>query len=329
MSTEPPPPVNPYAPSDALAHDEARGGAPGQPIPRRLTRALAIIVTLVSYPVPGIGLYVLGRRFLAWMAASALFYALGIVAVFLSAPRMAFAVVAVRLLVGLVAFVHTIVARPGNAPPPHRRALLVCLLLVAGSWGASLAGKRWLADSYLIPSGGMLPTLFVGDYIMVAKTKRIAPGDVIVFRYPLDRKVTYMKRVVAVGGQTIGVNEGVVSVDGVALEQVTVGDCPPTDDEGLPNKRIPNVETCKVLQENAGKGWYSIMRYPAWSPPGRRYVVPPGHVFVLGDNRDNSSDSRVWGPVAHDLVEGRAAFVWWSRDPRGTIHWDRIGKKID
>ncbi len=56
----------------------------------------------------------------------------------------------------------------------------------------------------------MMPTLFVGDHIMVAKTKRIAPGDLVVFRYPLDQDLTYMKRVVAVGGQTVEINEGIV-----------------------------------------------------------------------------------------------------------------------
>ena len=86
--------------------------------------------------------------------------------------------------------------------------------------------KKWLVEAYYIPSGGMIPTLLLGDHIMVAKTKRIAPGDVVVFRFPRDPKLTFTQRAVAIGGQTVEVDEGVVSVDGIALEQKVVGDCP-------------------------------------------------------------------------------------------------------
>jgi signal peptidase I len=65
--------------------------------------------------------------------------------------------------------------------------------------------------------------------------------------------------------------------------------------------------------------------------PQRRYVVPEGHVFVMGDNRDNSSDSRAWGPVPVENIRGRAIFIWWSAKPeeQGGIQWDRLGKMVD
>jgi signal peptidase I len=326
VSTEPPTPVNPYAPTAALAHGEAVASDQAQPTGWRPARFAAIVVALLTHPLTGAGLYVLGRRSAsAWMIAGLCIYLVVLASVVAALPGIFMAAVALNLIIGLTALVYTLFARPGAAPPRGNKGVLFVLFLILATRGGAFAVKKWLVEAYQIPSGAMMPTLLVGDHIMVAKTKRIAPGDVVVFRYPLDRDVTYIKRVVAVGGQTVEVRGSVVLVDGVALRQLPlVGDCPSSADD-----QSTDVAACRLLQENAGTRWYAIMGDPAGSKELLRTVVPPGHLFVLGDNRDNSSDSRVWGPVALDLVEGRAAFIWWSRDPRGTIHWDRIGKKID
>jgi signal peptidase I len=327
VSTEPPPPVNPYAPSEALAHGDAPAGAPEQAVQRRPHRWLAIIVALLAQPLAGAGLYVLGRRSAAvWMLGGLCAFAAVLASVIAKAPAMFIVTAALLTIITLTALVYTTFARPGTAPPRGQRGVLLVLLLIVAARGGNFAAKKWVAEAYQIPSAAMLPTLLVGDHIMVAKTKRITAGDVIVFRFPLDRDVSYVKRAIAVGGQTVEVKQGVVLVDGVALRQLAVlGDCPSSGSGDEP----ADVTTCRLLQENAGAGWYSIMRDSSRAADFPARVVPPGHLFVLGDNRDNSSDSRVWGPLPLDLVEGRAAFVWWSRGQNGPTRWDRVGRKID
>jgi signal peptidase I len=325
VSIEPPTPVNPYAPTDALAHGEGVASEQAQPTGRRPARFAAIVVALLTHPLTGAGLYVLGRRSaLAWMLAGLCIHVVVLASVVAALPGIFMAAVALNLIIGLTALVYTLFARPGAAPPRGNKGVLFVLFLILATRGGAFAVKKWLVEAYQIPSSAMMPTLLVGDHIMVAKTKRIAPGDVVVFRYPLDRDLSYIKRAVAVGGQTIEIRGRVVLVDGVVLRQLpVVGDCPSSGEPELDNPG------CEVVQESAGARSYSIMGDSSGTKEFLPTVVPPGHVFVLGDNRDNSSDSRVWGPLALDLVEGRPAFIWWSRDPRGTIHWDRIGRRID
>ena len=330
VSTEPPLPVNPYAPSEALAHGDAFRNAQERPFQRRLQRVVAIVVAFLTNPIAGAGLYVLGRRnAFVWMICTLCVLAVAIASVFVNAPVVFLAAAALNIVITLVAIVYTVFAKPGAAPPQGIKGVAVIVLLTLAARGGALATKKWLVEAYNITSGGMIPTLLLGDHIMVAKTKRIDPGDVVVLRYPRDPKLAYAKRAVAIGGQTVEISEGVVAVDGIVLKQFAlVGDCPALEND-LPTRMPIDMSTCRLLRENAGKGWYSIMRDSSWSPPARRFVVPPGHLFVLGDNRDNSSDSRVWGAVPLDLVDGRAAFIWWSSDTRGAIRWDRIGRKID
>jgi signal peptidase I len=156
----------------------------------------------------------------------------------------------------------------------------------------------------------MLETLLVGDYLFVNKldygpmipftTTRLPglrqpqPGDVIVFQFPDDPRRDYIKRCVAVGGQTVEVRDKQLYVDG--------------------RKRIePYVQHIDPTV------------HPASFDPRDNFgpvQVPPGNLFMMGDNRDNSNDSRFWGPVKMDLVKGRAMFLYWSWD--GERRWPRF-----
>ncbi len=151
----------------------------------------------------------------------------------------------------------------------------------------------------------MVPTLLVGDHIFVKKGRaNVARGDVIVFEFPLDPSTDYVKRVVAIGGDTIEVRDGVPLINGMPLDQTAIADraffrdesAPPEDSDARPARwrarRTPAART------------RSCSRPATTRQDFQRTTVPTGEVFVLGDNRDNSLDSRKWGTVPVDHIKG-------------------------
>jgi signal peptidase I len=189
--------------------------------------------------------------------------------------------------------------------------------------------RAFVVEAFQIPSGSMIPTLEVGDHIFVSKFayglgipftnakifefSEPQRGDVIVFKYPIDPATDYIKRVVGLPGDNIEVRRHEVFINGkrVPREQIPKP-CRYVDVQQVPG--MVDEHECELWEETLDGRRHSTIQ-----EPGRgghdfsRTVVPPGHVFVMGDNRDNSSDSRVWGTVQHDLIKGRALIVWWSR----------------
>jgi signal peptidase I len=200
----------------------------------------------------------------------------------------------------------------------------VAIALVLGAKGAGVAVTHWLVEAFKTPSGSMIPTLLVGDRLYVKKARgEAARGDAIVFELPMDRGTDYIKRVVAIGGDSVQITNGIVSINGVALVQ--------TPAEGACSAERPGDGpiSCRFARETDGGHTYTIMfEEGAGVSDHPRTVVPDGHVFVLGDNRDNSYDSRKWGAVPLDHIKGRASVIWWSREPGSGIHWSRIGSAI-
>jgi signal peptidase I len=322
MPAESPPP-NPYAaPSATLGPEVAPPQGTAQSTGWKSGRLAALVLAVLAYPLAGVGFYVLGRRrrLVCWIAAALCTWVLAIVAGRLPAPKLCVFAFAGLTFVALAALVDILVAGPST--PPKGRVLLIAVLLVIAGRGGSFAVKRWLIEPFSIPSATMAPTLLAGDHIMVRKGQdHVARGDVVVFAFPLDETTDYVKRIVAVGGDTIEVSDGVVVLNGVALEQTEIeGECPPLEQPG----------PCKLLREtNAGRS-YTIVRdedHPA--PQQLRTVIPDGHVFVMGDNRDNSYDSRTWGPLRVDYVRGLATVTWWSVAPNAGVRWSRVGRGID
>jgi len=137
--------------------------------------------------------------------------------------------------------------------------------------------RLWLFEPFYIPSPSMQPTLYPGDRIIVNKLSyRLHPperGDVIVFKFPLDPQRDFVKRVVALEQETIEVRQGYVYINGRRLEEPY-----------LPHELVPDYGPIKV---------------------------PRGHLFVMGDNRNNSEDSRFWGPLNQKYLIGKAFFVYW------------------
>lgn len=199
--------------------------------------------------------------------------------------------------------------------------------------------RSFVAEPFRIPSGSMKPTLLEGDFILVNKyvyglklpilgTKFLKVnepkrGDIIVFRFPHDTSIDFIKRVVGLPGDKISYQNKVLSINGQPLKQTYVGSVnEAVGDRGYYllkqyTEALPNKEHAIYLQPSREK------------EDKEEIVVPEGHYFVMGDNRDNSEDSRAWGFVPEGLILGKAIFVWMSWDGMDRdIRWSRIGQAI-
>jgi signal peptidase I len=201
--------------------------------------------------------------------------------------------------------------------------------------GLIAIGVRTVAfEPFNIPSGSMIPTLLVGDYLFVAKysygystfSLPFSPplfsgrifgslpkrGDVVVFKYPHDTSVDYIKRIVGLPGDRIQVKQGQLYINGELCPRQAEGDYL-ADDNGIKMMRKLYVETLP----NGVKHEILKERDDGWVNNTQEYLVPPDHVFAMGDNRDNSADSRFMDGVGFVPVEnlvGRAEILFFSID---------------
>ncbi len=181
-----------------------------------------------------------------------------------------------------------------------------------------LFGTTFLVQAFVIPTGSMEDTLLIGDHLLVDKLAYSAPGsvtkyllpyenprdgDIIVFRYPVDITQTFVKRVVGVPGDRIKIVDQQVYRNGVKLIEPYVVHKQPYPDsfrDNFPNSE-PNLmlmdRAREMLANNVVNGWV---------------VVPPDSYFAMGDNRDNSLDSRYWGFVPRDNIIGKPLIIYWS-----------------
>ena len=198
--------------------------------------------------------------------------------------------------------------------------------------------RSFLFEPFRIPSGSMMPTLLEGDFIFVNKfayglrlpvlnTKIVEigepeHGDVVVFRLPSDPDVNYIKRVVGLPGDVVMYEPGskrlTINGEQVPLQLLD-------DYEGDPGVQL--------AMETLGDHEHELLLTKGRLSPGGTYVVPEGHYFMMGDNRDNSRDSRFPGVeyVPEYRLVGRAVRIWmnWRWPAQGGPQWSRIGKGID
>lgn len=194
--------------------------------------------------------------------------------------------------------------------------------------------RSFVFEPFKIPSGSMIPTLHIGDLILVNKFtyglklpvidepitsgKPVARGDVIVFRYPLDPKVDYIKRVVGVPGDTVSYLNKRLTING---KEITETSLPEFFDDSTAQyfeqfrENLDGHEHRIILNSRAPTmigqpGNFKYRDQCVYSIEGLTCKVPEGHYFVMGDNRDNSEDSRYWGFVPSRNIVGKAFFIW-------------------
>ena len=200
-----------------------------------------------------------------------------------------------------------------SAPPKkplwreYGEALLVALLL-------ALVIRTFVVQAFKIPSESMLQTLLVGDHLLASKFsygvkvpftnyyvyKGSDPqrGEIIIFEYPNDPSVDYIKRIVGVPGDIIEVRNKQLFRNGEAVKESYI--------------RFTQPDRIEPVRDNFGP-----------------VTVPEGKYFVMGDNRDNSLDSRVWGFVGRSAIRAKAWRIYWSWGGLGDMRWDRMGKKVE
>jgi len=170
--------------------------------------------------------------------------------------------------------------------------------------------RTFVAQAYNIPSGSMKPTLLVGDFILVNKLvyrfSEPQRGDIVVFKYPIDPNIDFIKRIVALPGEEVEVRNNQVFINGKPLPLIEVG-------RGEENG-VRKVIYEEVLPEGIKHKVQFYEDFPFSKRDFGPVVVPPNHYFVMGDNRDNSEDSRYWGFVPRENIVGKAFVIYFSGD---------------
>lgn len=213
-----------------------------------------------------------------------------------------------------------------------------------------LGVRAAVVEPFRIPSGSMIPTLEIGDHLLVTKfsyalkaplplmdvnlVQRRLPerGDIIVFKYPPNPEVDYIKRVVGLPGDVIEVKDNVLYINGEEQKQTLVSD------QSFRNSACHSTKVTHY-KEQLGDLQHDIYRNLPLAQSGLAnfgpFTVPENQVFGMGDNRDNSSDSRAWEGIPAENIKGKAHFIWLSYDAcetgipvLGEFRFDRFGRGL-
>jgi signal peptidase I len=272
---------------------------------RKVHPALAFLASVV-----GLGLgYIYVGRLRAGIGTSLGYFVL--IGVFSWTRFLVYSASAYWLLAALsvslagVMLIHPVVIAVKERTRPRRwfnriwfYGLWVIASAVVGSLFISHRASTFGYETFRIPSASMEPSVLDGDYVMADmwtyRNRSAAPGDIAIVERAEAPGIRYIKRVVAVGGDTIEIREGSLYRNGIRIEE-------------------PYVHPSHV-----GRGYgrnLSLVK------------IDPGFMYVLGDYRDNSVDSRQWGPLPNSSLRGRVNYVWWSRSEAG-IRWGRLGLSL-
>lgn len=273
----------------------------------------------------------------------------GVLSMFANPSDLFFVVMMVASVLALIAKLKGYKAKGNERALPDWAAFGFSNALVLALIGL---GKTFVVEPMQIPSSSMRPGLIVGDFILINKSAYgiripflnipVIPvgkperGDVIVFRYPEDTRINYIKRVIGLPGDKVEYRNKLLSINGVKIDSVPVGDYRYADrsdetiqairmHESMENKPHDtlNVPGTPTLMPPAVKNFPMREENCRYDETGFVCTVPQGNYLMLGDNRDNSNDGRYWGFVPEDHLAGRAFFIWMNLGD-----FSRIGTRI-
>ncbi len=196
--------------------------------------------------------------------------------------------------------------------------------------------RSFIIAPFVIPSSSMVPTLLVGDYLFVSKynyglrvpftdiqwfASPAERGDVVVFDYPEDRSKDYIKRIVGVPGDVIEYRNNKLFINGKEMPLKALG----VDSYFMGNHAV---DVSEMFEEDLMGVKHLVLRKD-YSIRDGKWTVPEGKYFALGDNRNNSRDSRFWGFIPQEYLVGKAVVIWWSwNDATGAVRWGRLGSLV-
>jgi len=202
----------------------------------------------------------------------------------------------------------------------------------------------FIVQAFQIPSESMMNTLLVGDYLLVNKLcyggrglgnylmpyQRINRGDIIVFHYPVDPQQHFVKRVIGLPGDRVKVVDQEVYVNGKLLSEPYVVHDPAAHYDPL-NYNFPPLQSQMIASGLQPEWAHEMKKFTS----GGEIIVPQGKYFAMGDNRDQSWDSRFWGFVDHDAIMGRPFLIYWSVEAKSSDYsgdstfWSRLTGVLD
>ncbi|MEO5340142.1 MAG: signal peptidase I [Magnetococcus sp. MYC-9] len=210
--------------------------------------------------------------------------------------------------------------------------------------GIALLVRTFIVEPFKIPSGSMIPTLLVGDYLFVSKLayghrvpftrQRLGMGagpkrgDVAVFEYPMDPRKDYIKRIIGLPGDRVSYRNKRLYLNGEPVGYEATGPF------SYQNEHEQEVESLRLAEKLPGANGaagvqHAVLVRPFSYSDITDTTVPPDHYFVMGDNRDNSNDSRAWGFVPAYRLVGEALAIFWSWDHQaGRLRWERLGQAV-
>jgi signal peptidase I len=290
----------------------------------------ALLAALFSLISPGMGHLYVGKWKQAILMPFALLAISGVLGwtglIFLSQGMyvLMFLIAVFYLVVIVSAVMHARKTSSHRLNRSQRWYFYIVFLVAVSIFGSSLPnyrGKLFAYETFRIPAGSMLPGLLVGDIIVVDTyayaNNQADVGDLVVFDYPKDRNIKYIQRVVARGGDHLIYRDKNLYINGKPVTREFVGlyEVPGTN------------EQAEIYTELMAGKQYNVAYMPDRPAINAEYIVPEGHYFVMGDNRDNSNDSRYWGVFPVTYLKGKAIYIWISVEDM-SIRRERIGLRL-
>jgi signal peptidase I len=286
-------------------------------------RRSALAAAALNLFLPPLGFVYVGRSAYAWVYLVILVGLLPVAswagAFFLPLGVLAFIAIAIGIWIGSVVLAAMLAHRQDSVTAPRWYVYVMFIVIVVFISFVyeiiKIHREEWLGYAmYRIPSGAMMPTILVGDCIVADTTafgskteKGPGRGDVVIFNYPEDPTISFVKRVVGLPGDHIAYYNKVLYINGDRVEQEILGTYAGAG-SGV------GMSGASLRREVIGKRAYNVLVQAGYPSIDGQFVVPEDHYFFLGDNRDNSRDSRYIGTVHRDYLVGKAVLIWMHID---------------